>query len=143
MPASGRNIAKWRGRFNIGAGDHVAADQILRLHRLAIGGEDELCLRAGGFGAGAQGGERGADFARRGNADVDVIALEDAARHVRLVGVALAQPVHRRFLRAERGDELEWELGGGERQVYHSETASSISTAFILTPVGAPFDDLR
>lgn len=77
---------------------------------LAIGREDELDLVARGLRTVAQRGESGADLADIARREMDVAALEYAFCDIRLIGVALAQPVNRDLLVAERGEKSERKL---------------------------------
>ena len=99
------------GQVGQGAGNGLAAGQLLGLQRVTVGGQDELGLGAGGGGAGAQGGQQGRDLARRGHGDMDVVALEHASGHVGPIGVTLAQALERGVLVAKGGQKGVSELG--------------------------------
>ena len=76
------------GKVGVGAGDGLAVDEVLGLEALAVGGQDELGLVAGGGRTLPQRGERRRHFAFRADLDVDVVALEHPAGQVGLVRVA-------------------------------------------------------
>lgn len=93
--------------------DRLTTRQVLGLKLLAIGGEDELGFVGRSLWAVAQCGEGFANLTGRASRDVDVTALKDAAREIRLVGPAfpvLPKPVDSRLLIPEGGEELEGEL---------------------------------
>jgi hypothetical protein len=80
----------------------IVAGDVLRLKRLAIGGEDELSLGRSRFRAVVQSLQRCIDLALRTGRQVDVTALKNTTRHIRLVGIAGAKPLDRRFIPAKR-----------------------------------------
>jgi len=81
------------GEGRIIAGDRLAIDEVLGFKGFAVGGEDELGLLFVGGRAFPQGGERGSHLALRADLEVDVVALENAAGEVGLVGIATAKPL--------------------------------------------------
>ncbi len=103
----------------IGAGDGLAARQVLGLEVRSVGRQNELRLRLGGRRAGLQRGKRLRDLARRADGDVDVVGLKDAAQ-VGLVRCARAQPLDRRLLVAEGFKEGERKLCRVERLLSES-----------------------
>jgi hypothetical protein len=98
----------------IGAGDRLAARQVLGLERLPIRRQNELRLGPGRRGAGPQRGKGLRDLARRADGDMDVVCLKDSAQ-VGPVRFALAQALEGRFLIPEGLEEGEWELPSVER----------------------------
>ena len=103
------------GEFHIVASDCIAVGQFLGLERVTVRGQDELGFGFGRFGAQAQSSQRFADLAGLGHSQMDIAALQHAARHVGFVRVAFAQAGDRRFLVAESGEESEREFGGIKR----------------------------
>src|SRR6266404_4190110 len=93
----------------IGAGDRLAARQVLGLESLSIGCQNEFSLGFGCRRAGFERGKRLRDLAGGGDGYMNVVGLEDAAQ-VRLVRLALAQAFDRRLLVAESLKEGEWKL---------------------------------
>jgi len=89
-------------KVGVGAGERLAVGEVLGLEAAAVGGEDELGLLAGGGGALGQGGERGGDLALGADAEVEVVALKDAAGEVGLVGIAAAEAVQGGFFCCRR-----------------------------------------
>ncbi len=63
---------------------------------------------------------------------MDIVALEHPCGKVGCVRLAFAQALDRGVLHSEGAEELERELGRVEGAAAKSETASSISTAFIV-----------
>ncbi len=114
MPASGRKKPKWSGKSAIGAGDRLAARQVLGLEVVAVGREDELRLGLGGRRAGLQRGERLRDLARRRRRRYGC-CWSEGRRPGRTCWCACAQPLDRRFLVPEGLQEGERKLAGVER----------------------------
>src|SRR5260370_635326 len=98
----------------IGAGDRLAARQILGLEGVSIRCQNVFGFGPGGRLAGLERGERLSDLAGSGDGDMDVIGLKDTAK-VGLIRLALTQAFNRRFLVAEGLEEGEGELLGAER----------------------------
>jgi hypothetical protein len=67
-------------KAGVGAGDGLAARQVLGLERVPIGRQNELRLGSGSRRAGLQGGEGFRDLAGDGDGDMDVVRLKDAAQ---------------------------------------------------------------
>ena len=84
-------------------GDDFAGAQVFGLELRTIGGQYEFGLVASGLRAVAQGRERTADCAGIAGGNMDIVALEDAASDVGLIGVALAQPIDRSRFVLESG----------------------------------------
>ena len=68
--------AKVVGRLGPVAGQGFAGLQVFGLDLIAVGGEDEFGLGAGGGGAGAQGGQGGAGVARLHDGKVNIERLQ-------------------------------------------------------------------
>src|ERR1700682_3319573 len=98
----------------IGAGDRLAARKVFVLEGVSIGCQNEFCLRPRSPRVGLERGKPLRDLAGSGDADMDVVGLEDAAQ-VRLVRLALSQACDCRLLVAEGLKEGEGKLGRIER----------------------------
>ena len=100
--------------LGMGAGDGLAARQVLGLERLSVGRQNELRFGPGRRRAGPQRGEGRGDLAGGGDGDMDVVRLKDTTQ-VGPVRLALAQAPEGRLLVAEGLQEGERELAGVER----------------------------
>ena len=88
----------------------LALDKVLRFDRLAIGGQGELGLLACSRWTCNKRGERPADLAGVTDSQVNIVALEQAAIQIALVGTSLSETLDRRLLVPEGDEELVREL---------------------------------
>ena len=88
-------------KVGVGAGDGLAIDEVFGLKALAVGGQDELGLVAGGGSTLPQRGEGRRHFAFRADLEVDVVALEHPAGQIGLVRVSTLEPFEGGLLVAE------------------------------------------
>ena len=88
-----------------GACDGLTADQLFGFQRLPVSGQDELGFGLGGGRTVSQCAERFTHSASIAHSNVDVVAQENSARHVRGVVVACAKAFEGRLLVAEGSKE--------------------------------------
>ena len=112
----GQEEAKMIGEIRVSTGNGLTANQILGFQHYAIGGEDKLSLSLRGGRAGPQRIERFTHLARFAHSQMDIVALENSAGHIRLVVVTTAQALDGDVLVAESGQKGERELRSIKRQ---------------------------
>src|ERR1700753_4007775 len=98
------------GEVGVRAGNRLAVLQLFGLEAIAIGSEDELRLGLSCRWASSQRGKGLRHRAGRGDGDVNVVSLENAAGQIRCVSRSRAQPLDRSVLVPEGGEELEREI---------------------------------